>query len=204
LKGGVIAGVLLAAGESSRMGTTKALLPWLDTTLVDYQIAAMMRAGISTVVVVLGHDAGHIGAAISPVRDGVRIVINPAYREGRAGSVRTGIASLPPTVTDILIHSVDQPRSAGTLRSLVEAHLRGRHMITIPACGGHRGHPPIISASLRPDLVTLCEDQEGLRGLMRRHAAAITEVELRDPEVLVNLNTPADYRDALRMFQRAQ
>jgi molybdenum cofactor cytidylyltransferase len=204
LKDRVVAGVLLAAGESTRMGTTKALLPWMGTTLIDYQIRTMLQASISTIVIVLGHDAERVGAAIAPLQEGLHTIVNPGYREGRAGSIRTGVQILPPAVTDILIHSVDQPRSARTLISLVQSHLGGRHLITVPAYGGCRGHPPVISTVLLPDLLTLTEKGEGLRGFMRRHAAIIAQADLREPEILINLNTPSQYRQALRAFESAR
>jgi molybdenum cofactor cytidylyltransferase len=196
----VVAGILLAAGESKRMGSAKALLPWLGTTLVDYQVHQMLLAGISTAVVVLGHGAVDVESAIYPLPDGVRTVVNPAYREGRSGSIRTGARSVSPEITDVLIASVDQPRRASTLALIVDAHLRGSHPITVPTHEGRRGHPPVIARTMLPGLLDLSEEQEGLRGFMRGHASRIAEVAVPTSEVLLDLNTQSEYQTALRRF----
>ncbi len=200
MAGDVVAAILLAAGESRRMGSPKALLPWQGTTLIAYQVDQILEAGAHPVVVVLGHEAERAASVWTP-QLGVATAINTAYRQGRSASIRVGVESLPQNVRAILIHSVDQPRRAETLRTLISAHLSGNQMITMPSYQGRRGHPPVLSASLRPELCCLAEGNQGLREVMIRHAGESRVIPFDTPEVLFNLNTPEDYHLALAHFQ---
>src|SRR5688572_29528333 len=89
---GPVAGLLLAAGLSTRMGAPKPLLPWDGRPLVAAQVAAMRAAGIDDVVVVTGHAAAEVEVALAG--SGSRCAYNPAYAEGRAGSIRAGAAAI--------------------------------------------------------------------------------------------------------------
>lgn len=199
MQGGRVAAVLLAAGESSRMGRPKALLPWMGTTLVAYQVGQLRLAGADPVVVVLGHQEERVAAAVGDPA-GVIPVANPAFRQGKSTSIRLGVEALPEDVDAILLLAVDQPRRAETLRLLIAAHLEGSRVITAPAYRGRRGHPPVLSSTLRWELVSLSEGQRGLREVMHRHLSDTLEVPLETPEVLFDLNTPEQYREALAWF----
>ena len=111
----MIAAILLAAGESTRMGRPKALLPWRDTTLVEYQVRELTAAGVERIAVVLGHDAGEVWPHVP---DEAHMVVNEAYREGRASSLRAGAGALPDDADPILVLGVDQPRPRDELRAI--------------------------------------------------------------------------------------
>ncbi len=194
-----VGAILLAAGESRRMGQLKALLPWQGATLIEYQLTQLRAAGIASVVVVVGHEVERVRAAVEPF-PGLTIVENPRYLEGKAGSIRAGAAALPDTVSAILVHAVDQPRRAKTLAALIDAHLQRDSLITLPVFRGRRGHPPVFSPRFRAELGNVSEEGQGMREILVRHASEISEVELDDLEVLCNLNTPEDYQRALRTF----
>lgn len=196
-------GVLLAAGESVRMGRPKALLPWGDTTLVEYQVAEMLGAGLERVIVVLGHawqDAKpHLAGRT------VEAVINEAYRKGRSSSLRAAAACLLDEDEAVLILSVDQPRPRDLLASLLAAHEAGlasqrAASITVPVHGGRRGHPPVLSGVLIPELRNVREEELGLRGLLERHQSSVREVPFETPIVLLDVNTPDEYRRAHELF----
>lgn len=195
-----VAAILLAAGESRRMGHPKPLLPWLGATLVAYQVEQVIRAGTRPIVVVLGADAKRVAVPLRPFPE-VRLVSNPAYLLGKSTSIRAGVKGLPGGVDAILLHAVDQPRRAETLLRLISAHLEGGRLITVPTYQGRRGHPPVLSASLRPQLASLSEEHQGLREIMQRYHSDTLEVPLETPEVLFNLNSPPDYQEALAYFQ---
>ena len=189
--------ILLAAGESSRMGQLKALLPWRDTTLLEYQLHSLLDAGVGRVIVVLGHDADRLKPLVESA-DGASWTVNPDYLQGKTTSLKTGVAALAgQQVSDVLLLNVDQPRSADTVRTLLERHLASSYRITIPTHGGKGGHPILIAAELIPELAEIEEESLGLKAVVRRHADATEPFELDDPSVLLDLNTPEQYQKAL-------
>ncbi|MDP3064849.1 MAG: nucleotidyltransferase family protein, partial [Chloroflexota bacterium] len=193
---GDVAAVLLAAGQSTRMGQLKALLPWRGQTLLERQVASLLEAGIAQVVVVLGHEAERLKPLVDGKR-GVRVVLNPRYREGKTTSIKTGVDALPSDVEHLVLVGVDQPRSPETYRSVVQAHLRAGALITKPYYKGVGGHPPVFSRQVFGELAALREETLGLKELMRRRIEQVQKVELDTPEVLLDLNRPEDYQAAI-------
>ena len=190
-------GILLAAGESSRMGQLKALLPWRNTTLLEYQLHSLLEAGVDQIAVVLGHDADRLKPVVDSV-DNVSWVMNPDYLLGKTTSLKTGVAALSgQLVSDVLLLNVDQPRNSDTVRVLLERHLASSYRITIPTHGGKGGHPILISAELLPELADIDEESQGLKAVVRRHADATERFEMDDPSLLWDLNTPEQYQKAL-------
>ena len=189
--------ILLAAGESSRMGQLKALLPWRDTTLLEHQLGSLLDAGVEKVIVVLGHDADRLKPIVEAI-PGVSWTLNEDYLQGKTTSLKAGAAALAgQQVSDVLLLNVDQPRSADTVRTLLERHQASSFKITIPTHGGKGGHPIFISAELLPELAGIEEETQGLKAVVRRHAEATERFELDDPTVLWDLNTPEQYQQAV-------
>ena len=193
--------ILLAAGESSRMGQLKALLPWRNTTLLEYQLHSLLEAGVNQIAVVLGHDADRLKPVVDSV-DNASWVMNPDYLLGKTTSLKTGAAALSgQPVSDVLLLNVDQPRNVDTVRVLLERHLASSYRITIPTHGGKGGHPILISAELLPELADIDEESQGLKAVVRRHADATERFEIDDPSLLWDLNTPEQYQKALDSTQ---
>ena len=189
--------ILLAAGESSRMGRLKALLPWQGSTLLEHQAAALLEAGADRVVVVLGHRATELEAILKG-KDRVSSTVNPDYLQGKTTSLKTGLraaAEYEPGV--ILILNVDQPRKPETIRQVLQHHLAGKSLITIPTFNGKGGHPIAIAEGLLPEVALIEEESQGLKAVTRRHENSTARVELGTSEVLLDLNTPEDYEMAL-------
>lgn len=188
------AAILLAAGASSRMGQAKPLLDWGGCPLVAAQVKVLQAAGCAPVIVVLGARAAAVRRALPP---SARWTTNIAWREGRAGSIRAGARAVPAYAERIVIASVDQPCSASAVRRTVAALAANPDAkIAVPRHGGRNGHPPVFAVALLPELRRVSERSEGLRELRRRWRAATIFVEVDDPLVLLNLNTPEDYRRA--------
>jgi molybdenum cofactor cytidylyltransferase len=189
--------ILLAAGESRRMGQLKALLPWQGTSLLAHQVTALLEAGVDRVIVVLGHRAEEL----KPIVEGqpeVTCVVNPDYLVGKTTSIKAGVKSLCRDDLDsLLVLNVDQPRTAGTIRHLLDRRRASPAPITIPTYRGKGGHPIILNASLIDELLSIQEDTLGLKAVMQRHQEYIQRVEVEDPEVLWDLNTPEQYQEAL-------
>ncbi len=195
-----VAAVLLAAGESTRMGIVKALLPWQrGLSILASQVHALSDAGYSPIIVVLGHEATRLRGEV-PMLPGVTVVENPRYAEGRATSVVRGVQEAPPDVEGVLIASVDQPRPASMLSTLREAFLRELPAIALPAYEGRTGHPPLFAGALLSELLAVTEEREGLREVVSRHREELLSVTTDTPLTLTNLNTQDDYEAALKLL----
>ena len=188
--------LLLAAGESRRMGQLKALLPWRGTSLIEHQVAELQSARIARVIVVLGYQAEQVKAVLEG-REGVSCVANPDYRRGKTTSIKAGLQALgPEEPSALLVLNVDQPRGAGTLRHLIEHQHTGDSLITIPTFRGKGGHPIVLDSSLLDELRSIDEETLGVKAVVRRHSARAQRVEMETPEVLWDFNTPEQYRAA--------
>lgn len=191
-----ISAVLLAAGESSRMGRQKALLPWRGSTLLQYQANSLLRGGASQVIAVLGYRAETLRPLVQDIQ-GVVTVLNLRYRTGKTSSIRAGLRSLSPQDQVVLVLSVDQPRSSALVRRVVEAHQQHGSLITYPAYQGKGGHPVAFSASLLPELMRIRESRQGLREVVDRHKAEVLRLEVDDQQAMLDLNREEDYQRAL-------
>lgn len=190
--------ILLAAGESERVSGPKPLLPWGDSTLIEYQMRQLTDAPLDRLIVVLGHAWERIEPLVGGER--VEVLVNERYREGRASSVRAGAAAVWDDDEAVLILAVDQPRPAALLSRLLEAHRTAEGLITVPTFAGRRGHPATYSGALTPELRQVTEESQGLRALAHAHAQALREVPVEDAVVLVDINTPDEYRRAHELF----
>ena len=196
---GTTIALLLAAGDSRRMGRLKALLPWRDTSLIEHQIAVLRDAGVDRVIVVLGHQAERVKALVEG-KEGVTCVFNPDYLQGKTTSIKTGLKALEPDGPSVLVLlNVDQPRNTKTIRHLLRRHRAGRSPITIPTHRGKGGHPIILGPTLLDELRTIDEETLGVRAVVRRHESETQRVEMETPEVLWDLNTPGQYQSALQI-----
>ena len=193
-----IAAVVPAAGRSRRMGREKTALPWNDSTILETvldKIAGVAIAGqaIAPVVVVLRPDLSD--AADRARRRGARVVVNPRPDDGMIESVRLGIAAISQPVQALLLWPADHPAvAAATLRSLCCAAEPSKAVLL--RYQGRRGHPALIGAELIPAIVEIPPGQ-GLRQLWRARPEIVLEIDVDDPGILVDLDTPADYETAL-------
>ena len=192
--------ILLAAGESSRMGQLKALLPWRGKTLLEHQVDALLEGGAERVLVVLGHRADELHPLLES-RSSAAWVLNPDYLQGKTTSIRTGLAAMDQAeVGDILLLNVDQPRSPADVAAVLEAHRAWGSAVTVPQYRGKGGHPIALSASLLPELLQINEETQGIKAVVRRRPDSVRRVPLDNPEILLDLNTPEEYQQALETF----
>lgn len=201
-----LAALLLAGGESRRMGAFKPLLPWRPPnrrgepaqTLIEYQLVQLASLPADPIVVVLGHRADEVLPVVR--RAGAVAVVNELYAEGRASSVRVGAAALPEDTQTLVILNVDQPRPLAVIKRLVDAHRAGRNLITVPVYEGQHGHPLVLDGCLLPELRQVQEATQGLRAVLRRHHGRIAEVPFDSPLVLLDINRPEEYDRARDTF----
>jgi molybdenum cofactor cytidylyltransferase len=180
------------------MGRPKPLLPWRGTTLIEYQVDSLFQAGISQIVVVLGHESAAVARFVD--ERSARRVVNESYRNGRTGSIKTGLAAVDTDADAVLFLGVDQPRTPDLIRQIVEAHTQRNALITSPRYQGRGGHPLVFSISLREELASTSEENQGVREVFRRHHGEVNEVEIDDPMVRLDLNTPDDYEKARAIY----
>lgn len=189
--------ILLAAGRSSRMGTLKATLPWRGVTLIEHQIRCLIDAGVHRVVVVLGHESSLLKPIVESV-DGAEWVLNSDYLVGKTTSIKAGLSYLTAISPEqVVLLSVDQPRRTETVRIILERHISSNNTITIPTYQGKGGHPVILSASVFPEVIEIEEETQGLLAVVRRHASETDRFEIDDPSLILDLNTPEEYQQAL-------
>jgi molybdenum cofactor cytidylyltransferase len=183
-------GILLAAGESRRMGYPKPLLTIDGKTFIE-KISATMLAVVPRLVVVLGAHADRIRRAI--VRDNrIVIVENLNYSRGQLSSLKIGLDAVQSDAAGAIVHLADHPMvRVGSFRAVVDSFERTRKPIVIARSSGQRGHPVIFDRSIFVELQNAPEG-EGARHVVNADASRVEYVDLDDPGVNLDLDTPAD------------
>ena len=183
--------VILAAGESRRMGTQKLLLPFGETTVVGAVVGTALASRVDRVLVVLGADKDDVREEIEPL--GIDSVVNENFAEGMLSSVQAGFRALPADAEAAVVMLGDQPfLPARVVDAVVEAFRRSGKGIVVPAFQGRRGHPVLVDLKYR-DAVLALDPADGLRRLMRAHPDDIFEAEVEDAYILRDMDVPEDY-----------
>lgn len=195
----MIRAVILAAGQSSRMGQPKAALPVGDggPTFAAAVVATLQAAGVAEVIVVAGAHLEAVTASVHGLA-GVRVVHNAGWRAGQLSSLVTGLdAADAPDLAGVLVTLVDIPRvRPATVAALVQAWRRSRAPIVRPAIGARHGHPVIFDRFTFADLRAAPLDI-GAKAVIGAWRDRVLNVPTDDPGVLVDVDTPQDY-DAFR------
>lgn len=183
-----VAGLILSAGESSRMGSPKALLQLGGETFLDH-LTALFADRCDPVIVVLGHNAQAIRSGIEHPEQ-ASFVENTAYQDGQLSSMRCGLQAVPSSAEGVLFTLVDHP----SIRSeSIDAVLRHRRsLIAIPVFGGRRGHPIYLRRDLLQEFFD--PDIQSAKDVVRRHRGETVFVDVNDPGILDDIDDPAAYR----------
>lgn len=187
----VVSGLILAAGESSRMmKSPKALLQIGGETFVRAIAGKLRECGVEPVMVVAGPHHSEIEREIG--RD-CRVVFNDQYRLGQFSSLQRGVRELP-GVPGIVVWPVDTPLvKPETPAALISAFLREGKPITIPVFGSRRGHPVIYSREAADATLGMDAAVHNGKDLRTMFAGRVCEVPVDDPGVLIDIDTPEDY-----------
>lgn len=186
-----VVGLVLAAGRSLRMGRPKQLLPLADGRTVVEVVVERLRPHVERVVVVVGHVAERVAAALAATD--AQLVANPDVDRGMLSSVRCGLQAAGDDCDGYLVCLGDQPSIRGpVLAALLEAVRRTGKGIAVPVCGGRRGHPVYLARRYR-DAVLALGDDRGLNAVTGAHPEDTAEVEVDEAAVLEDMDTPADY-----------
>jgi molybdenum cofactor cytidylyltransferase len=187
----MISAIILAAGQSKRMGQPKMLLPWGNTTVLEKVIATFKAADVEDILVVTGGDRD---AVESLVGGSAQIIFNPNYAKGEMlSSVQVGLVGLKPGAEAALIGLGDQPQvRERSVRSVLKAYRNSGASLVVPSFQMRRGHPWLV-ARVHWDEILEMRSPASLRDFLNRHADEIHYVELHHESVLQDLDTPGDY-----------
>ena len=183
-------GIILAAGESRRMGYPKPLLKIGHRTFIEH-IAGTMLAVVPRLVIVLGAHSDRVRAAI-PDDARIAIVENPNYARGQLSSLKVGLGAIQPHAAGALVHLGDHPIvRVETFQAIVDSYDETDKPIVIARHNGQRGHPVIFDRELFAELQS-CPEEEGARHVVNADASRVAYVDLPDPGINLDLDTPSD------------
>ena len=183
--------VILAAGESKRMGEPKLLLPLAGRTMIEAVVERVLASRADRTAVVLGAERERIEAQLG--RFPVKIIFNPDYKSGMLSSVIRGIAALPVSVRAAAVLLADQPFiTPGVIDAVIAAYEEKKRGIVLPICGGRRGHPLLLDMKYREEIGRL-NPAIGLKELLLKHPEDIQEVPVLDAGILLDIDDRADY-----------
>jgi molybdenum cofactor cytidylyltransferase len=194
----MIAAVVLSAGESSRMGRPKALLPIEGETFIGRIVGSLKRTQVGKILVVLGHNAGPLAVAIGALP--VEILINPNYQLGQLSSLQVAVRTLlpDPDCDGMLVHLVDHPYiDASLVDRMIRQFYESKKDIVVPRCRGKRGHPVLFSRRLFGALLDAPMDQ-GAKAVVNAHGDATLEIETDEEGITVDIDTPELYRQHVK------
>jgi len=188
----MICAIVLAAGESRRMGVQKLLLPFGSTTVVGHIVDQLLASIVDQVIVVVGHEADRITEELADRP--VDIVTNPDYKTGMLSSVRCGLRVVPQQCEAVMLTLGDQPAITSKLvDEMVGAFRTTVKSILVPVYQGKRGHPLVFAKHYRDEILTSFDDV-GLRGLLHAHLGDVFELNVSTPDVLSDIDFPEDYQ----------
>lgn len=191
-----VAGVVPAAGASTRMGTPKALLDAGGRSFVSAVVGTLAGGGCDPVVVVTGPGQREVARRAEAA--GALVLLNPDPGEGPITSLRLALAVLGPGVEGVALLPVDHPAvRPETVTALLEALASGGAPLVLPTSGGRRGHPAIFGRRLFAELLDPAL-QGGARAVVHRHLDEAHTVEVDDPGILADIDTPEAWRSAFR------
>ena len=194
----MISAVVLSAGESSRMGRPKALLPIDGQTFIERIVAALKQGGLERIIVVLGFNAEEMRQEINHLP--VEIVMNPDYKLGQLSSLQTAIRYLESdqNCDGMMVHLVDHPYIDPKLvREMLREFKKSPSLIVVPRHQGKRGHPVIFSRALFAELLNAPMD-EGAKAVVNAHRVETLEIDTENVGITLDIDTPELYRQHVK------
>ncbi len=194
----LVCALVLAAGESKRMGSPKQLLPFGDTSIIETLIQNIGKSYVDHTIIVLGARYEEISEKISKYP--VTISENRDYKKGMFTSVQQGLKDLPDQTGSIIVLLGDQPMiSASLMDRLIDAHRHSDRGIAVASYKGKRGHPVMFDLKYRSEISGMGPDKS-LRDFLGVHWDDVLEVELDSPEILRDIDTPEEYKEELKQL----
>ena len=194
----MIIAVVLSAGESSRMGRPKALLPIEGQKFIERIIRVIGQSRVGRTVVVLGHHADELRGQIEHLP--IQIVVNPDYQRGQLSSLQVAIRHIKndDRCDGMLVHLVDHPFiDVPLVDVLIETFYETKKLVVVPRHKGKRGHPVIFSRDLFEELLNAPIGQ-GAKAVVNAHREETLEIEWQDQGITLDIDTPELYRQHVR------
>jgi molybdenum cofactor cytidylyltransferase len=196
----MICAILLAAGESRRMGRPKMLLPFGQKTIVEHILDTILASKADKILVVLGSHREKIFDKIKNMP--VQTVINHHFEKGMLSSIQAGFEFLPQDTAAALVCLGDQPLIPfSVLDNLIAAYEQTQKGIVLPTYGKRRGHPILIDLEYKQEILGLSPDI-GLRALVHNHPQDVHEVAVDTPHILKDIDNPEDYERELEKKEK--
>jgi molybdenum cofactor cytidylyltransferase len=190
----MISAILLAAGESKRMGRPKQMLEWQGKTILLHVLKNLINSDVDEILLVLGHEAEQIRRSLPEFP--IKIVINPNYERGMASSLRQGLLVMDPRSEAFLVLLADQPGIGPEIINRVIRDFQQadpKRGICRPVYRGLQGHPVLIGIKYLQEALQLQGDV-GARQILINHPDDILEIEVDKDVVLMDMDTPEEYR----------
>jgi molybdenum cofactor cytidylyltransferase len=194
----MITAIIVAAGQSRRMGSPKMLLPWGNVTVIEHIIAVFSKAGVEDILVITGGAHEQVEAVVTKckIEYPVRSVYNQKHMEGdMLSSIQCGLEQLTDkNISAVMIGLGDQPQvQEGSVRLLREAFLQAKSPLVVPSFQMRRGHPWLMARSLWKEILEMSSSQTP-RDFLNSHSLDIQYVNVDTPSILADLDTPEEYR----------
>ena len=190
--GKAVSALVLAAGESTRMGTTKQLMKLGQKTILEQTVDNILNSEVSEVIVVLGHKAEKAAKLLKDRP--VIVAVNKNYQQGISTSISAGLKFIKPDVQAIMFALADQPFvDSDTINQLIKEFLNNHKGIAVPFYKGKRGNPTIFSKKYNQEFLSLRGDIGG-REIILRHPEDVLEVHVKCSGILTDLDTIEDYQ----------
>ncbi len=188
----MISAILLAAGESKRMGKPKQLMPFGQNTVVEQVIDNLLSSVVNEVIVVVGYRAEEVIKSI--VGKPVKIAINPNYQQGMSTSIIAGLNLVDSRAQAVMLALGDQPLiNSQTINRLIAEFYNHDKGIATPTYQGGRGHPIIFAIKYKEKLLELKGDIGG-RQIVKDHPDDILEVAVNSQSIITDIDTISDYQ----------
>ena len=190
------AGIILAAGTSTRFGQTKQLFMLKNKCLIEWVLDAALKSRLKQVILVLGHDHQKILWELRPKIQNPRlqVVVNHRYREGQSRSLQAGFIKVKDTFPSVMFLLGDQPAvDSNTIDHLLIRFWGSERDICVPVYRGKRGNPTLFSRKYYKHLLDLTGDI-GARQLIIRYSDHVLEVEVENPLCFFDIDTEKDLK----------
>jgi molybdenum cofactor cytidylyltransferase len=187
----MVSAIVLAAGESNRMGKPKQIMPLGESTILEQAIDNILSSIVDETIVVLGYKAEEVRKAIA--NRPVRIALNPNYRQGMSTSIITGLNLIDHRAQAVMVALGDQPFvDSQTIDDLIGAFAADNKGIAVPVYQGRRGHPVIFDIGYKDELLKL-EGDVGGREIIARYPEDVIEVTVDCEGVCIDIDTMENY-----------
>ena len=199
----MITQIVLAAGLSTRMKTSKPLLDFGGMPLLSRLLEECRRSAVDETVVVLGYERERIMEQVD--LSGVRVVVNDQYQKGQTSSLQCALRNLNPQIEAFLNLPVDHPLvTRREIDAVVEAY-RSRTSeakIFIPEFEGEPGRPVLFDRHFAREILDL-DVEEPINGIIKKYRQEVSRVPVENPHTMKDMDTPEDYRECLELWENS-